>query len=73
MEQTLEVRLNPADLAALDGHLDLHAVGGRKLEAIWIPDATIERGGYLIETPQRVVDANLDEQFGTYYRRLRDG
>jgi flagellar assembly protein FliH len=73
MEQTLEVRLNPADLAALGGHLDLHAAGGRKLEAIWIPDATLERGGYLIETPQRVVDANLDEQFGTYYRRLRDG
>ncbi len=73
MEQSLEVRLNPADLASLEGHLELHAVGGRRLEVAWIPDPSLERGGYLIETPQRAVDANLDDQLGAYYRRLRDG
>jgi len=73
MEQMLEIRLHPTDLAALGGDLEMYAVGGRKLEVQWVPDASLERGGYMIETPQRVVDANLDEQLVAYYRRLRDG
>lgn len=73
LEQTLEVRLHPEDLAALAGDLELLAAGGRRLDVQWVPDATLDRGGYVIETPQRIVDANLDEQLQGYYRRLRDG
>lgn len=73
LEQTLEVRLHPEDLAVLAGDLELLAAGGRRLEVQWVPDATLDRGGYVIETPQRIVDANLDEQLQVYYRRLRDG
>lgn len=73
MEQTLEIRLHPHDLATLAGDLEMHSVGGRRLEVLWVPDDTLDRGGYVIETPQRIVDANLDEQLLAYYRRLRDG
>lgn len=73
MEQTLEIRLNPADLKSLGGDLEMHAAGGRRLDVQWVPDPSLDRGGYVIETPQRIVDANLDEQLLAYYQRLRDG
>ena len=73
LEGALEIRLNPADLAALGAETDLYAPGGRKLDLRWVPDPTIERGGYLIETSQRVVDGRIDPVLRAMYDRLRDG
>jgi len=73
LEGALEIRLNPADLSALGAETDLYAPGGRKLDLRWVPDPTIERGGYLIETSQRVVDGRIDPVLQAMYERLRDG
>jgi flagellar biosynthesis/type III secretory pathway protein FliH len=73
LEGALEIRLNPADLVALGADTDLYAPGGRKLDLRWAPDPTIERGGYLIETSQRVVDGRIDPVLRAMYERLRDG
>ncbi len=73
LEGALEIRLNPADLAALGADTDLYAPGGRKLDLRWVPDASIDRGGYLIETSQRVVDGRIDPVLRAMYDRLRDG
>lgn len=73
LEGALEIRLNPADLAALGVETDLYAPGGRKLDLRWVPDPSIERGGYLIETSQRVVDGRIDPVLRAMYERLRDG
>jgi flagellar biosynthesis/type III secretory pathway protein FliH len=73
LEGALEIRLNPADLIALGADTDLYAPGGRKLDLRWAPDPTIERGGYLIETSQRVVDGRIDPVLRAMYERLRDG
>lgn len=73
LDGELEIRLNPADLAALGAETDLYAPGGRKLDLRWIPDPTIERGGYVIETSQRVVDGRIDPVLRAMYESLRDG
>ena len=73
LEGALEIRLNPADLVALGAETELYAPGGRKLDLRWVPDPTIERGGYLIETSQRVVDGRIDPVLRAMYERLRDG
>jgi flagellar assembly protein FliH len=73
LDAALEIRLNPADLAALGSDPDLYGAGGRRLEVHWVAEPSIERGGYMIETPQRVIDGELDAALKTLYERLRDG
>lgn len=73
VEGMLEIRLHPDDLAALAGQLELQAAGGRALEAHWVPDATLERGSYRIETAQRVVDGRVEPVLQALYERLRHG
>jgi flagellar biosynthesis/type III secretory pathway protein FliH len=67
---TVEVRLNPDDLAALSGHLDRLTPGGRPLHVQWIPDAALDRGSFLLETPLRVVDGRTDDVLRALYERL---
>ncbi|HYC32238.1 MAG TPA: FliH/SctL family protein [Gemmatimonadales bacterium] len=73
LEGALEIKLHPADLAALGGDVELYAPGGRKLDVRWVADGAIDRGGYVIETPQRVVDGRIDPVLQAMYQRLRDG
>jgi flagellar assembly protein FliH len=73
LEGALEIKLHPADLGALGDQLDLYAPGGRSLEVRWVPDATVGRGGFAIETPQRVVDGRIDPVLLAMYERLRNG
>ncbi len=73
LDGALEIRLHPADLAALGAETDLYAPGGRKLDLRWVPDPAIERGGYVIETSQRVVDGRIDPVLRAMYESLRDG
>jgi flagellar biosynthesis/type III secretory pathway protein FliH len=72
LEVPLEIRLNPADLAALGTDLELYGAGGRRLDAHWSADAALERGSYVIETPHRVIDGELDAVLTHLYERLRD-
>jgi len=66
----IEVRLHPADLAALGAALDGLVPAGRGLELTWTPDASLERGGFVVETPQRIVDGRADVALRELWERL---
>jgi flagellar assembly protein FliH len=67
------VRINPEDLAALNGAAPSAADSNRSVDVEWVADPSVERGGYIVETPQRVLDARLTSVFRDLYERLRDG
>lgn len=67
------VRINPEDLAALDSVAPSAADSNRDVDVEWVADPLVERGGYVVETPQRVLDARLTSVFRDFYERLRDG
>ncbi len=73
LDGALEVRLHPADLAALQGQLDVLTAAGRRVDVQWVADAAVDRGGYVIESPQRVVDGRVDPMLLALYERLRHG
>lgn len=66
----IEVRLHPSDLAALGGALEGLAPAGRGLEFAWTADASIERGGFLLETPHRIIDGRADVALRDLWERL---
>jgi len=66
------VRIHPEDLAALDNAEPSAADSSRSVDVEWIADASVERGGYVVETPQRVLEARLTAVFRDLYERLRD-
>jgi len=66
------VRINPADLAALESAAPSAADSSRSVDVEWVGDPTIESGGFIVETPQRVLDARLTSVFRDLYERLRD-
>jgi flagellar assembly protein FliH len=72
LDATLDIRVHPADLAALGADPHLYGAGGRRLEVHWIGDGSLERGSYVIETPQRIIDGELDGVLKILYERLRD-
>lgn len=69
---TLEVRLNPDDLERLQDQLHQVEAGGRPLHIQWLGDSALEPGGFLVETPLRVVDGRIDEALRALYERLGD-
>jgi flagellar assembly protein FliH len=66
------VRINPEDLAALESAAPSAADSSRHVDVEWVADPAVERGGYIVETPQRVLDARLTSVFRDFYERLRD-
>ncbi len=74
LDQPLSIRLNPADLTALqsiqrdgsDAVLSLTA--GR--DARWTADSQIEPGGCVVEGRERIVDGRVDTALERLYRRL---
>jgi len=66
------VRINPEDLAALESAPPVATDSSRHADVEWIPDPAVERGGYVVETPQRILDARLTSVFRDFYERLRD-
>lgn len=66
----IEVRLHPTDLSALGEALDGLVPPGRGLELTWAPDPAIERGGFVLETPQRIVDGRADVALRELWERL---
>ena len=70
LDHTLEVRLHPADLAALGGELGRITPADRGLTVQWTADPTLERGGFLVESPLRIVDGRSDMALRSLYERL---
>lgn len=69
-EGTVDVRLNPVDLAALSSALEeLHAAG-RGLTLQWIAEPSLERGSFVLESPARIVDGRADVALRTLYEKL---
>lgn len=66
----IEVRLHPSDLSALGGALEGLVPAGRGLEFAWTADASIERGGFLLETPHRIIDGRADVALRDLWERL---
>jgi flagellar assembly protein FliH len=73
LDGRVEVRLHPDDLAEVRARLAPLAPDGRPVDVAWVPDATVGRGGCVVETPQRLVDGQLDTALRALYERLRDG
>jgi flagellar assembly protein FliH len=69
---TVEVRLNPDDLAALGDRLNHMGAGGRSIHTQWMADSALDRGSFLLETPLRVVDGRTDDVLRALYDRLRN-
>ncbi len=66
----IEVRLHPSDLAALGGAVEGLVPPGRGLELVWTPDSGIERGGFVLETPHRIIDGRADVALRELWERL---
>jgi flagellar biosynthesis/type III secretory pathway protein FliH len=66
----IEVRLHPADLETLEAGLATLASEGRHVALTWMPDETIERGGFVIETPHRIIDGRTDVGLRALYERI---
>lgn len=59
-DEALRIRLNPHDRAALNDGDELDGVLAQRAIR-WIPDEDIVRGGCVVEGPDRIVDARVDE------------
>jgi flagellar assembly protein FliH len=73
LDGRVEVRLHPDDLAEVRARLAPLAPDGRPVDVAWVPDAAVGQGGCIVETPQRLVDGQLDTALRALYERLRDG
>ena len=70
LEPHLEVRLHPDDLAVLLGGPSAPEADGKGTAIQWLGDPTIERGGFVVESPLRIVDGRTDFALRSLYERL---
>lgn len=70
LEQRIEIRLHPMDLATLERHAGLPAPRPG-VDVQWIADTAVEPGGCLVLSPRRLVDGRVDEALVNIYDRLR--
>ncbi len=70
LDNTLEIRLHPEDLALFGPAAPSLLPEGRTLEVQWVPDPSLERGSFVIESPQRLVDGRTDVALRSLYERL---
>jgi flagellar assembly protein FliH len=70
LEPHLEVRLNPDDLSVLMGGPSAPQADGKGTAVKWLGDPAVERGGFLVESPLRVVDGRTDFALRSLYERL---
>ena len=66
----VEVRLNPEDIAVVEAHFIAIEDDAKPPQLEWTPDSNIERGGYIVETPQRLVDGTLDTVLNGLHEHL---
>lgn len=70
LDHVLDVRLNPADLQTLGANADQLIPAGRTVRVQWIADSTVDKGGFLVESPARIVDGRTDVALRTLYERF---
>jgi flagellar biosynthesis/type III secretory pathway protein FliH len=71
LDATVEVRLHPSDLALIEAAQAEQRDEATPERAItWVPDPAQERGGFVIESPLRLVDGRFDVALRTLYDRL---
>ncbi len=70
LEPHLEVRLHPDDLSVLMGGPSAPEADGKGTAIKWLADPAIERGGFLVESPLRIVDGRTDFALRSLYERL---
>jgi flagellar biosynthesis/type III secretory pathway protein FliH len=70
LDTTIEVRLNPDDLATLGTATDRLVPAGRAVRLQWLADPGLEPGNFVIESPQRIVDGRSDVALRDLYERL---
>jgi flagellar biosynthesis/type III secretory pathway protein FliH len=66
----IEIRAHPADLEAMTANLQITEADGRPLPVHWIADSVLERGDFLIATPERLIDGRADVALRSLYERL---
>jgi type III secretion protein L len=69
-EAALAIRVHPQDLEALKEPIAIAAGGEGIVELRWIADPDLDRGSFLLEGPQRIVDGRLDTALRSLYERL---
>ncbi len=69
-DHEIEVRLNPEDLRTLGPSLASLGPGDGSVKLQWVGDPSIERGGFVAETPQRIVDGRADVALRALYERF---
>lgn len=72
LDTMLDVRIHPADLAALGEHRETLTPPGRGLTLQWLADPTLARGDFIVDSAQRLVDGRLDAALQSLYERLGD-
>jgi flagellar assembly protein FliH len=73
--QSVRIRVNPADLAILTSPSDVgkgRPAPGEEREVRWISDATVGRGGCVVEGPDRIVDGRIEAALERVYRKVND-
>jgi flagellar biosynthesis/type III secretory pathway protein FliH len=66
----IEIRIHPLDLEAVSTALEQTAPAGSGVTLEWIPDPGLERGSFMLETPQRLVDGRTDVALRGLFERL---
>lgn len=70
LDHVLDVRLHPDDLQTLGANVDDVVPAGRSVRVQWIADASLEKGGFLVESPARIVDGRTDVALRSLYERF---
>ncbi len=70
LDHSIEVRLNPEDLHTLASSLEGLRPEGRQVHLQWVGDPSVERGGFVAETPHRIVDGRVDVALRALYERF---
>ncbi len=72
VEESLKIRLHPADRMVLnDGQLLEQVAGDRTVR--WIPDDDVVAGGCIVEGPDKIIDGRVDEALRRVVSALTDG
>jgi flagellar assembly protein FliH len=66
----VQVRLNPIDHEILASELEALAATDRMGTVQWSADPALERGSFVVEGPQRIVDGRTDVALRDLYERL---
>jgi flagellar biosynthesis/type III secretory pathway protein FliH len=66
----IEIRVHPLDLEAVGTALEHTGMASGAVTLEWIPDPGLDRGSFMLETPQRLVDGRADVALRQLFERL---